>query len=1307
VEVWRRVTRGAILEAFTTLRLQYEAWHTIEHQRVLVGRIATAKQDAGLIRLKKVWMQLLRGSKSSAFESFFQNWSRSQQVEAERLVVLAKQQAGEARLRKTWSKWLHRHLREVCDSLLQNFAEAKVLALEHEIEQSRMIAASAKDGALAKLKLIWIHKLKGAEGVALEALRENYGRWLAWREEWSNLGSPRAHRDSSSIQIPGSLALHLALDNDAAEATILKLIESNPVAAKTTDDKGRLPVHIAASRIASAASVDRLLSAYPCATVIPDNKGDLPIHIAARHGATVAAAKLLEGNIETAMIVNHVGDTALHTATRHSRRDAQMVSLLIEACPEAAACTNQEGRTALHVAVSHGAPLGLGAKVRHAKRGEGLVKEVMSDGRLRVVFVGGDMHRYGPRSWPKLQVIQPAAGAGLDQAAHEKVVALLLEANKSATTVADHRRDLPIHIAATHSAPACIVKMLLQASEELKAAQEGGVEADSEARVPWYQLKKFSSVTQDSDGLTPLHIAVAQNRRDSAGVLTALLDADKEGAVMTDTMGRLPLHHAMRAMLEPEVVRHLAAAFPSAVEQRDKHGLTPVELMRRDRSGSTDSSSLKEMKMTEAEYLMTCGLSGEALCTSLAAKELDVARKCIENETLNLQACHPAEFVNAEGAMPLHMALMHQSPEDIIFVLLKAHPEATARRIALSAFSRLISTGEGVYALTADALEHGVYALQIAAQSQASEAVKRQVFLAFPGAIANASVFDAIRGNWGDEAVAALLSADPDAIQSPDVDGRMAVHLAMELDRPDATVKRLLECHPVAAQTRDASGNLPLDVVADSGGFAGSEALMSCYPRLVAKGFDREFLLLHMAREMQVQDVYLEAAKALVEEAGATGIDRSPLAPDIQARSMGTASINPRVKEYFKTLGTILGRYLLHTTIPLHRSRTCVVHYAEDQKGGGGKNQAGCALKLMKDRFQFETEITARWVDGVPISASAVINVLRWHTPRGVDIRDPRGKQQEAEETEDADFPYILVMDRGERSLHDACAKERIAGVSQAKVVEIMRSVTDCVSALHGRGVCHGDIKQRNILRQTVSRRWILCDMDAAAKVGHRIGLKSSAAYAPPELAHCTFTAPATTEGEAGKQLEAASSFDIWSLGVVLFELCAGRTLFSQDIANDELVEDGDPNRICLWHTISDGDLNRLFAASHETRKEEAAWNAKQLIRWMLKGDPEERPTIGQVRAHPFFTPSNPRGRVLSEKYHVFISHAQAEASGTVGTLFHMFKSLGLSAWVDMHQANLTYEGMMDGVRASDAFLLILTKTVLTRWFCQEASFRP
>lgn len=38
-------------------------------------------------------------------------------------------------------------------------------------------------------------------------------------------------------------------------------------------------------------------------------------------------------------------------------------------------------------------------------------------------------------------------------------------------------------------------------------------------------------------------------------------------------------------------------------------------------------------------------------------------------------------------------------------------------------------------------------------------------------------------------------------------------------------------------------------------------------------------------------------------------------------------------------------------------------------------------------------------------------------------------------------------------------------------------------------------------------------------------------------------------------------SFDVWSLGVVLFELCAGHTLFSQDTANDELIVESDKTR--------------------------------------------------------------------------------------------------------------------------------------------------
>ena len=53
----------------------------------------------------------------------------------------------------------------------------------------------------------------------------------------------------------------------------------------------------------------------------------------------------------------------------------------------------------------------------------------------------------------------------------------------------------------------------------------------------------------------------------------------------------------------------------------------------------------------------------------------------------------------------------------------------------------------------------------------------------------------------------------------------------------------------------------------------------------------------------------------------------------------------------------------------------------------------------------------------------------------------------------------------------------------------------------------------------------------------------------------------------------ARPSFDVWSLGVVLFELCAGHALFRQDTSNDELVEDTDRTRLCTWHTVGEQQL--------------------------------------------------------------------------------------------------------------------------------------
>jgi hypothetical protein len=67
------------------------------------------------------------------------------------------------------------------------------------------------------------------------------------------------------------------------------------------------------------------------------------------------------------------------------------------------------------------------------------------------------------------------------------------------------------------------------------------------------------------------------------------------------------------------------------------------------------------------------------------------------------------------------------------------------------------------------------------------------------------------------------------------------------------------------------------------------------------------------------------------------------------------------------------------------------------------------------------------------------------------------------------------------------------------------------------------------------------------------------------------------------------------------------------------------------------------------------------------------------------------------------MSHAQADASGTVGTLYFAYKQMGLHNWLDMHQENITKEGMRQGIIDSDVFLLVMSKHVLSSWYFLQA----
>ena len=479
---------------------------------------------------------------------------------------------------------------------------------------------------------------------------------------------------------------------------------------------------------------------------------------------------------------------------------------------------------------------------------------------------------------------------------------------------------------------------------------------------------------------------------------------------------------------------------------------------------------------------------------------------------------------------------------------------------------------------------------------------------------------------------------------------------------------------------------------------------------------DKEWLLL-----LSVDCSLLAAAQVLLsEEFGAQG--KAPVESDAQKRIVAQqSSPNAKLQAIVGSIGAYMGRYRIAPGPPVHKSKTCELAFAQDM----ALNQM-VALKIMKHCHQFQAEIKARHNDGNSLSPRHVITLLGWHCPLGDSIsaeaRQALLREEPTEPNEDGEATYVLVMPQGDRSLHDICSKERIAGIDADAVVDTMKQVAECLHYLHSMGVVHMDIKQRNIIRLPDGGRFILCDMDAATLWGSSGGGKSSTAYCTPELARQKFVSAAIraeaggrSDDRSGELASVTSGQDVWSFGVVLLELCIGRSLFRQDTANDELVSEADRVILCAFLRCPDELLGEVFAASgafsrsgDSERLERIRTCARDLIKTCLVGDPEKRPTFQQIHAHPLFASldyerlAGSAMMTAPDNFLFFISHAQGDAAGTAKAEYNMLKQLGVLCWYDMEQAELTLEGMKRGVRESKCFLLILTKSVLTRWFCQQ-----
>eukprot|EP00516_Mucochytrium_quahogii_P000226 CAMPEP_0203762150 /NCGR_PEP_ID=MMETSP0098-20131031/15094_1 /ASSEMBLY_ACC=CAM_ASM_000208 /TAXON_ID=96639 /ORGANISM=" , Strain NY0313808BC1" /LENGTH=1387 /DNA_ID=CAMNT_0050656443 /DNA_START=685 /DNA_END=4848 /DNA_ORIENTATION=+ len=347
-------------------------------------------------------------------------------------------------------------------------------------------------------------------------------------------------------------------------------------------------------------------------------------------------------------------------------------------------------------------------------------------------------------------------------------------------------------------------------------------------------------------------------------------------------------------------------------------------------------------------------------------------------------------------------------------------------------------------------------------------------------------------------------------------------------------------------------------------------------------------------------------------------------------RQIALANIDPDVQQWALKKGTFLNSFKWEDQPPVHISETCEVKFATDVRlllhepvndTDSNVTSSKVALKLMKFRRDFEREIIARGVRPAQ-DCDGEDNL----------VMDGEGKTSFAQ----TNFRFVLplreiftvekclVMDRAERSLFDVINTEQVASLDILKIQSIAKSLANGIYEIYKSGFIHADVKPRNLVRLKEGGKvvWKLIDLDASVPLGSNLSDKCSTAYAPPEVAKSLYYHSSSSIPIA------SSSYDVWSFGVVIYELLAGTSLFLMDRTKDDVVLSDDIAELMNWLTLDDDRLNRInHLYDDEKWVLDDVGAAKDLVKRCLVGDPEKRISIEKLLRHPFLMREPPKAK--------------------------------------------------------------------------------
>eukprot|EP00210_Caulerpa_lentillifera_P007123 g6815.t1 len=239
---------------------------------------------------------------------------------------------------------------------------------------------------------------------------------------------------------------------------------------------------------------------------------------------------------------------------------------------------------------------------------------------------------------------------------------------------------------------------------------------------------------------------------------------------------------------------------------------------------------------------------------------------------------------------------------------------------------------------------------------------------------------------------------------------------------------------------------------------------------------------------------------------------------------------------------------------------------------------------------------------------------------------------------EDKDFIF-LALERCQMSLCDFITTEECRlsliedGKPSKKCMRIMLDICEGLGALHSRGVVHRDLKPHNIL-MTESLKAKLSDMG----LGRRLVPDQSSFFSVGSGGSSGWQAPEQLIIRHGGAARQSKAMDVFSLGCIMYHCISG-------------------GRHPFGESSYTRDDNILKQSPHLDALDDNP-EGKDLIASMLEKEPDKRPSIEEVKEHPFWWNSRKKLGFLIE----LSDRVENEDRQDDKTLFRAFEDVAAKA---------------------------------------------